>query len=123
MNDIFRRFAHAVAAIVGSKYAFLVALLCVVIWAALGPRFHYSNTWQLVINTGTTIVTFLVVFLIQYTQNRDTKAMHLKLDELVRAVKEARNSLVDVEEESDQTLEKLQEEFRHTPQQSEQERA
>src|SRR5262245_26393575 len=98
MNELFRRFAQHVAAVVGSKYAFMLALATVVAWAVLGPKFHFSDTWQLVINTGTTIVTFLVVFLIQYTQNRDTKAIHLKLDELVRAVKAARNSLVDVEE-------------------------
>jgi low affinity Fe/Cu permease len=106
--------AHAV----GTKYAFLLAIIAVVVWAVLGRRYDFSDTWQLVINTGTTIVTFLMVFLIQYTQNRDSRAMHLKLDELVKAVKAARNSLVDVEEQSDKTLEKLQNEFRQTSQAS-----
>jgi low affinity Fe/Cu permease len=114
MDELFRRFAQKLAHAVGTKYAFLLAILAVVAWAMLGHRYDYSDTWQLVINTGTTIVTFLMVFLIQYTQNRDTQAMQLKLDELIKSVKAARNSLVDVEEESDQTLEKLQDEFRHT---------
>jgi low affinity Fe/Cu permease len=80
-------------------------------WAAMGPIFHFSDTWQLVINTGTTIVTFLMVFLIQNTQNRDAKAIHLKLDELIHAMKGARNSLVNLENLSDEQLEKLQHEF------------
>jgi low affinity Fe/Cu permease len=82
-----------------------------VIWAATGPIFHFSDTWQLVINTGTTIVTFLMVFLIQNTQNRDAKAIHLKLDELIRGVKGARNRLVNLEEWSDAELKQLQEQF------------
>lgn len=82
------------------------------VWAITGPIFGFSDTWQLIINTGTTIVTFLMVFLIQNTQNRDAKAMHLKLDELIRALTGARNDLVDLEELSDAELEKLEQEFR-----------
>ena len=96
----------------GSPWAFTVALLLIMLWLASGPIFHFSDTWQLVINTGTTIITFLMVFLIQNTQNRDAVAMHLKLDELIRAVKGARNNLVDLEELSDEEIKKLQEEFR-----------
>ncbi len=87
----FRRFACGVAGAVGTHWAFLVALAVVLVWAVTGPMFHYSDSWQLVINTGTTIVTFLMVFLIQSTQNRDGKALQLKLDELIRAQKSARN--------------------------------
>jgi len=109
----FRRFACATAEWVGSPWAFLVAIVLVVVWAVMGPVFHYSDTWQLVINTGTTILTFLMVFLIQSTQNRDATAIHLKLDELIRAVKGARTSLVRLEEFSDEELTALQEQFRH----------
>ena len=112
MNELFRRFAHRTSMIVGSPWAFLTATLVVVGWAVTGPAFGFSNTWQLVINTGTTIVTFLVVFLIQNTQNRDAQAMHLKLDELIRATRTARNELVDVEEMSDAELARLQQQFR-----------
>src|SRR5207244_6722088 len=91
--------------------AFLTAVLIVLIWAATGPIFHFSDTWQLIINTGTTIVTFLMVFLIQNTQNRDAKAMHLKLDELIRAIRGARNRLVDLEKLSDDELKRLEEQF------------
>jgi len=86
-------------------------LAMIAIWAALGPMFNYSDTWQLVINTSTTIVTFLIVFLIQNTQNRDARALHLKLDELIRANKEARNALIDLEEMSDMELDKLHHEL------------
>ena len=95
----------------GSFLAFSIAFLSVVVWLVTGPIFHYSDTWQLVINTATTIVTFLMVFLIQNTQNRDTKAIHLKLDELLRGVKGARNSMVNLENLSDEELERLQEQF------------
>ena len=88
----------------GSAWSFVVALLIIVIWGATGHIFHYSDTWQLIINTGTTIVTFLMVFLIQNTQNRDSKAVHLKLDELIRAVGGARNTMVDLERMSDEEL-------------------
>jgi low affinity Fe/Cu permease len=111
-RDIFRKFSTHVAAAVGSPAAFVIAALIVVIWAFLGPHYHYSDTWQLVINTGTTIVTFLMVFLIQNTQNRDARAIHLKLDELIRAKKSARNKLVDLENCSDEEIEQLEQEFR-----------
>ncbi len=104
MHDAFRVFARATADRLGSNRAFLVAVLTVVCWAGTGPIFGFSDTWQLVINTGTTIVTFLMVFLIQNTQNRDALAMHVKLDELLRAVSEARTSLVDLESQSDEVL-------------------
>jgi low affinity Fe/Cu permease len=110
-RSAFRKFSSCVAAAVGSPWAFVVACVTVVVWAVLGPHYRYSDTWQLVINTGTTIVTFLMVFLIQNTQNRDAKATHLKLDELIRAVKGARNHLVDLEDMSDQELDALQKEF------------
>jgi low affinity Fe/Cu permease len=112
MRDAFRKFAHAVSNAVGTPAAFLLALLSIVVWGATGPAFGYSDTWQLVVNTATTIVTFLMVFLIQNTQNRDAKAIHLKLDELLRGVKGARTSLVDLEELSDEELDALQKEFR-----------
>ena len=96
----------------GSAWAFVTAILIILVWAATGPVFHFSDTWQLIINTGTTVVTFLMVFLIQNTQNRDSKAVHLKLDELIRALTGARNDLVDLEELSDGDLEKLEQEFK-----------
>jgi low affinity Fe/Cu permease len=95
----------------GSAWAFMIAAIIVIAWAVTGPFFHYSDTWQLVINTGTTIVTFLMVFLIQNTQNRDATAMHLKLDELLRAVHDARTNLVDIENRSDAELARLRAEF------------
>jgi low affinity Fe/Cu permease len=108
MKDMFRKFAQAISLAVGSPWAFIIAVSIVVVWAATGPLFGYSDTWQLVINTGTTIVTFLMVFLIQNTQNRDAKAFHLKLDELLKGVKGARTSLVDLEDLSDEELADLQ---------------
>ena len=111
MEELFRRFAHATSRIVGHAWSFVLALVVIAIWAITGPLFGYSDTWQLVINTGTTIVTFLMVFLIQNTQNRDATALHLKLDELIRAVHGARNSLVDLEDLSDEELEDLHREF------------
>lgn len=113
MNEWFRKFAHRAATAVGSKEAFLVAVGIVLVWAILGPVFRFSDTWQLVINTGTTIVTFLMVFLIQYTQNHDSQATQLKLDELIHSIKEARNQMMDVEEDSDEKLKDLQSEFKH----------
>jgi len=110
-HDFFRKFAHRTSNGVGSPWAFIAAVLIIVVWAVTGPIFHFSDTWQLVINTGTTIITFLMVFLIQNTQNRDAVAIHLKLDELIRALKGARNKLVDLEELSDEELEKLRQEF------------
>jgi low affinity Fe/Cu permease len=111
MNEIFRKFAQAVSKATGSSWAFISAVAIVVIWATTGPLFGYSDTWQLVINTGTTIITFLMVFLIQNTQNRDAKAIHLKLDELIKGVGGARTGLVDLENMSDEELEKLHKEF------------
>lgn len=113
MNEFFRKAARTASAVLGSAWSFIVAILVVLIWALTGPLFHYSDTWQLVINTGTTIITFLMVFLIQNTQNRDSKAIHLKLDELLYAVKEARSGLVLLEDRSDAELEELEKEFRH----------
>jgi low affinity Fe/Cu permease len=111
MRQFFRSFAQRSAEIVGSPGSFLVGLIAILVWAASGPYFHYSDTWQLVINTGTSIITFLMVFLIQSTQNRDAKVMHLKLDELIRAVTAARNHLVHLENLSDDELEALEKEF------------
>ena len=111
MRDAFRVFARQTSVVLGSAWAFCGAILIIAVWALTGPTFHFSDTWQLIINTGTTIVTFLMVFLIQNTQNRDAKAVHLKLDELIRAVTGARNKLVDLEELSDDELKKLEQEF------------
>jgi low affinity Fe/Cu permease len=112
MHELFRKFAFKVSKQVGSPWMFVGALTVIVVWAVTGPIFHFSDTWQLVINTGTTIVTFLMVFLIQNTQNRDAEAIQLKLDELIRAISEARTSLVDLEDLSDEDLERLRAEFR-----------
>ena len=109
--DLFRKFACWTADACGSPGAFVLGVTVVAVWAITGPFFHWSDTWQLVINTGTTIVTFLMVFLIQNTQNRDSKAMQLKLDELIRAVSKARNDLVDVENSDDDKMEHLRQEF------------
>jgi low affinity Fe/Cu permease len=95
----------------GSPLSFMAAVLVILIWAGTGSIFNYSNTWQLIINTGTTIITFLMVFLIQNTQNRDSQAMHLKLDELLRAVGEARNEMIEVEEMTDEDLARLHKEY------------
>ena len=108
---LFRRFSERTSFLVGTPGAFLLAFAIIIVWATTGPIFHFSDTWQLVINTGTTIVTFLMVFLIQNTQNRDSKAIHLKLDELLYGVKGARNSMIDLEHLSDQELDKLEKEF------------
>jgi len=108
--DWFRRFASAASNQLGTPWAFLAAVLIVVGWGATGPLFHFGEAWQLVINTGTTIITFLMVFLIQTTQNRDARAIHLKLDELIRA-STARNLFADLEDATDEELSALQEEF------------
>src|SRR5258706_15010937 len=106
-TSLFCRFAKITARAMGRPGAFLTAMALVVLWAVTGPYFHYSTDWQLVINTGTTIVTFLMVFLIQNTQNRDSEAMHLKIDELIRAMEGAHNALLDMEELEDRDLEKI----------------
>lgn len=107
---MFRNFANKISKVFGSPYAFLGALIIVGVWASSGPVFGFTDTWQLIINTGTTIVTFLMVFLIQNTQNRDAKAMQLKLDELIRATK-ARDAFVDLEDLTDEELAQLEREF------------
>lgn len=110
-TDLFNGFARQSAAAVGSPWVFLFAIAVVAGWALAGAMFDYSNTWQLVINTGTTVVTFLIVFLIQNTQNRDAKAIHLKLDELIHKIKGARNTLIALETCTDEELEQLQQQF------------
>jgi len=106
-QSLFTRMAMAVAKAAGKPATFMVAVLVVIVWAASGPLFGFGDTWQLVINTGTTIVTFLMVFLIQNTQNRDTEAMQIKLDELIHAIKEANNSLLDLEELDEKELDRI----------------
>ena len=112
VSDAFRIWARRSSMVLGSAWAFAIALLIVAIWGLTGPTFHFSDTWQLVINTGTTIVTFLMVFLIQNTQNRDAKSAQLKLDEIIRAVSGARNELVNLESLSEEDLKKLEQEFK-----------
>ena len=111
MNEAFRKLAHKVSHLVGTSWAFIIAITLLLIWAVTGPIFNFSDTWQLVINTGTTIITFLMVFLIQNTQNRSDAAIQIKLDELLRGTKGARTSLVDIEELSDEELDKLHKQF------------
>ncbi len=111
VSDMFRIFARNSSVRLGSARTFAAAILIIIAWGLTGPAFHYSDTWQLIINTGTTIVTFLMVFLIQNTQNRDAKSVHLKLDEIIHAVKGARNELVNLEGLSDKDLKKLQQQF------------
>src|SRR5690242_17864781 len=111
MQKLFRKFAQLTSQLVGSSWAFILAAVIIIVWAVTGPMFHYSDTWQLVINTGTTIITFLMVFLIQNTQNRDAKAIHLKLDELIKGVSGARTGLVNLEQLSDDDLDRLHKEF------------
>lgn len=112
MQNLFRKAAHVTSDKVGSPGAFAIAIGLILIWAVSGPFFGFSDTWQLIINTGTTILTFLTVFLIQNTQNRDARAIHLKLDELIRAIDPARNSLIDIEDMEDEEIAQLQEEFK-----------
>jgi low affinity Fe/Cu permease len=119
VSDAFRVFARRSAVIMGSAWAFTGALLVILVWLVTGPTFHFSDTWQLIINTATTIITFLMVFVIQNTQNRDAKAVHLKLDEMIRALKGARNQLVDLEDLSDEELKKLEEQFQRLRKKSE----
>jgi low affinity Fe/Cu permease len=107
----FHVFATLAANLVGTKWAFLGALLVIALWLVSGPYFHYSDTWQLIINTGTTVVTFLVVFLIQNTQNRDARAIHLKLDEIIKSIDQAQNEMIDIEHLSDDELQKLADKY------------
>ncbi|HWR36753.1 MAG TPA: low affinity iron permease family protein [Clostridia bacterium] len=116
----FSRFAARTATLVGSSWIFILACASIFIWAFTGPIFHFSDTWQLIINTATTIVTFLMVFLIQNTQNRDARALHLKLDEIIRSIRHAHNDMIDIEKLSDEELEnmtkhyeRIREEYEH----------
>ncbi|MFC5435858.1 low affinity iron permease family protein [Rhodanobacter umsongensis] len=111
LSQHFRQFAEVTARSTGRPAAFLLAVLVVVVWAATGPLFHFGDTWQLVINTGTTIITFLMVFLIQNSQNRDSAALQIKLDELIRSTA-AHNSLLDLEDADEETLERIRENYR-----------
>ena len=111
IGELFHRIAQKTSEAVGTPMAFVLAIAIVVLWVFSGPTFGYSDTWQLIINTGTTILTFLMVFLIQNTQNRDNKAIHLKLDELIRSMRNARNQLLDIENMSDSDIQKFHEEF------------
>lgn len=111
LNAIFRAIATRVSNTAGSPYTFIIAILVIILWVSSGPMFNYSDTWQLVINTTTTIVTFLMVFLIQNTQNRDSKAIHLKLDELIKSVKGARDEIIDIEDLPDEVIDEIHKEF------------
>jgi low affinity Fe/Cu permease len=112
MNQAFRKFSIAAANALGSSWMFIANVFLILVWLFAGPFFHYSDTWQLVVNTATTVFTYLAVFLIQNTQNRDAKAIHLKLDELIKGVGGARTQLVNLETLSDEELESLQREFK-----------
>src|SRR5688572_10954638 len=111
ITDRFHQFACSVAIWVGTPWAFVLSMLLLVGWAISGPLFGFSETWQLIINTATTIITFLMVFLIQNTQNRDSRAFNLKLDELIRSTKKARNALIDLENMTDEELSEIQKQF------------
>ncbi len=112
-RPVFSNFARLMARLLGHPIAFAIAVVIVISWALVGPLFHFSDTWQLVINTGTTIVTFLMVFLIQNSQNRDSEAMQLKLDELIRAIQAADNSMLNAENMTEKELQRLQEHYGH----------
>ncbi|OGI76243.1 hypothetical protein A3C57_01400 [Candidatus Nomurabacteria bacterium RIFCSPHIGHO2_02_FULL_33_12] len=112
MNEVFHKVAHKVGEFAGNPWSFVIALSIVIVWLLTGPMFGFSDTWQLVINTGTTIVTFLMVFLIQNMQNRDAKAVHLKLDELIHSIKQARNDFIDLEDTTEEEISKLANEFK-----------
>ena len=111
-KNAFQIFARNAASLMGTAYAFAIALTIIIVWSLSGPLFGFSDTWQLVINTGTTVVTFLAVFLIQNQQNRDAKAVHLKLDEIIYSLNKARNKLIDAEDLTEEELLRLEEEFR-----------
>jgi len=109
--EFFRKFSNKMSKVAGSFWAFIFACIVIIVWLGTGPFFHFSDTWQLVINTGTTIVTFLMVFLIQNAQNRESKSLHLKIDELIRTTKNARNELINSEDFPDKKIEELENEF------------
>ncbi len=111
MNEFFFKIALWTSHQAGRVSTFIIAIVVILIWAVTGPLFHFSDTWQLIINTGTTIITFLMVFLIQNTQNRDTQAIQIKLDELIRVTTEARNNLINLEDASEDTIEEAKQEF------------
>ncbi len=111
MNQLFRKLAHWTSRVAGSPFAFSFAFIAIIAWAVTGPLFNFSTNWQLMVNTGTTILTFLMVFLIQNTQNRDAHAVHLKLDELIKGIEGARNQLIDIEDSSDEAIDRLDKEF------------
>jgi len=118
-GDWFGHFSNVCSTLVGSRWAFIGALAIIVAWAVTGPLYHFSDTWQLVINTGTTIVTFIMVFLIQNTQNRDAKAINLKLNEIIRSIGKAQNDLIDIEKLSDEELDHLTAQYERIRQQAE----
>jgi low affinity Fe/Cu permease len=120
LNESFRRFSAHAASVLGSPWLFVINVVLILIWLVSGPFFHFSDTWQLLVNTATTVFTYLAVFLIQNTQNRDAKAVHLKLDELISSVAGARNRLVDLEDLSDEELAQLQDQFRKLRQRAKQ---
>lgn len=112
MQHVFRKVAQWTSRMMGSAWAFIIAFAVIILWAVSGPFFSFSTTWQLIVNTGTTILTFLMVFLIQNTQNRDAQAIHLKLDEIIRSLDQARDELIDIEESEDIEMNKYEAEFR-----------
>ena len=120
LNQGFRKFSIAAAEALGSPWLFVANVFLILLWLASGPVFHYSDTWQLLVNTATTVITYLAVFLIQNTQNRDAKAVHLKLDELISTVGGARNRLVDLQNLSDDELQDLQKQFQRLQQRAKQ---
>ena len=115
-TSVFTRFARGMSKMLGHPLAFGIAVVIIMVWAVSGPIFHFSDTWQLVINTGTTIITFLMVFLIQNTQNRDSEAVQLKLDELIRAIKGADNSMLNTENLTENDLQDLLKNYKHLAQ-------
>lgn len=113
MKARFARFAQWIARLSGQPFSFVTVSALIVVWAASGPAFHFSDTWQLVVNTATSVITFLMVFIIQNTQNRDSAAMQIKLDELIRSIDQAQNLLLDLEELDEDDLEKIRTHYRH----------
>ena len=112
LNEVFRSLSKSAADAVGTPWMFVTNVLLILIWLAFGPIAHFSDSWQLIVNTGTTVLTYLAIFLIQNTQNRDSKALHLKLDELISSVEGARNRLVDLQNLTDAELEEIEQQFR-----------